>query len=255
MKSLYAFCLLFVLAFLPATSRPIDGELVIRLQEDEKLTGTFSGDIDQQTSVHLLFLKNKKDDHYIVKPFFIDAHRNITALETSVFKEEPSVVSYHLKDDMLTLLLQQGKRKEQNLEILEFNTLNGDVQQFTVANFKEPYLLLRTKEKTFLLNKEDDQVEVVTILGAGEPQKTTLNLTNVSKETIEKLFKEKPETINTEEFVEHGSILPSKLYYSGDKLVFDYKSEEEYFILTVDPASGDIMFLVQSLKILKRLRK
>ncbi|UZH55243.1 hypothetical protein JRG66_15045 [Salinimicrobium tongyeongense] len=239
MKSIFTFCFLLVFSILSATPKPLTEELVIRLQEDEKLIGTFSGDIDQQTSLHLLVTKNKQDDQYLVKTYFIDANKNISALENAVFPEKPSVISYHLKDEVLTLLLQQGKKKEEKLEILEFSTVNGGLKRFSVENFEEPYLIMRGSEKTFLLNKKDEEIEIISITGALEPEKAILDFSGINRDTAEKFFKKKPEGINTAEFVAQGSINPSKLYYTHEKLVFDYKSEKEYFILSVEPDTGE----------------
>jgi uncharacterized protein Veg len=48
--------------------------ITFKLSKGQKLIDTFSGDIDQNTSVHFIIFKDKSQKDYRIKFFFIDTN-------------------------------------------------------------------------------------------------------------------------------------------------------------------------------------
>ncbi|MDR6301222.1 hypothetical protein [Mesonia maritima] len=213
-------------------------EITFKLEKKQKLIGTFSGDINQEFSVHMIIFKDKNKDDYRIKPFFIDQNQQIKALDEVSFMEEPTIVSYHFEQESsnLSLLVSAEGEDENELHIIDINTQNN-FQKRSKQPFKNSYLIVRLTDKSILINREDDnpELKLVTIKNSDTSSEVNYNFEGENLEDFETIFDKKPEVINTKEFVENGSVNESKLYFSNNKLVFDYTSEDIYKTLQLNP--------------------
>jgi len=214
------------------------GEITFTLEKKQKLIGTFSGDIDQETSVHMIIFKDKNKNDYRIKPFFIDENQQIKALNEVAFREEPNIVSYHYLPEnlQLSLLISAEGEEENELHIIDINTQNNSINR-TKQAFKNNYMVLRLADKSILINREDDNPELnlITINNTEHSTEIAYDFDGENLEDFETIFDKKPEIVNTKEFVENGSIRESKLYYTNNKLVFDYTDDETYKTLQLNP--------------------
>ncbi len=217
----------------PALSK----EIKFQLEEHQKLVGTYSGDVDQETSVHLAIYNDKEANTYGIIPFFITKEGKVISLEKVTVTHEPSIISYHFnpQSSNLTLLVQNGKRKDQQLEIIDFSILGHSSSRNTLVDYKEPYLVIRTKEKTFLLFKEKENLEITTIIDSQKHHSEFFSFSGENAGLYNKIFETTPESINTNEYVEFGSISESKVYFFNERLIFDHSSEDKYTTLSLDP--------------------
>lgn len=238
MKSIFNYCIFLALTLFSSISSLAE-EIKFQLESHQKLTGTYSGDIDQKTSVHLAMYKDNNTGTYGVKSFYINENDKIFTLDDISVKEEPSIISYHFNQNTsnLTLLIKQGKKNDQHLEIIDLNINTKTVSRNSLADYEDAYLVIREIEKTFLIYKEDkkNKLEIKTIYDSQKDHKETFSFSGKSEEIFKRIFKSKPESINTYEFVENGSIQPSKVYYTNDQLIFDHSFNQAYSILSIHP--------------------
>lgn len=206
-----------------------------KLNKDQKLIDTFSGDIGQNTSVHFIIFKDKSEKDYRIKPFFIDANQQIIVLEEIAFTTTPSVVSYHYKNEnsLLTILT---KTEDEELHIIDFDINNSSLKR-SKQPFKHGYLTLRLQDKSILINRkeEDPKLNIVTILNSESSIEVDYTFSEVDLINFEEIVENKPDVVNTDEFVENGSINESKLYFINNKLVFDYTTDKAYTSLVLNP--------------------
>lgn len=238
------FALLFIAVLLPASLKAANEELEFKLEDDQKLIGTFSGDFDQNSSVHLAIIKDKNTNEFKLRPFFINKQLRITSFQDIIVKEEPSVISYHFNPvaSKITLLVKQGQKNDIQLEIIDLNTQTKAVSRQSVQDYEDTYLTIRATDRTFLIYKEKDRLfkernalEIKTIYDSHKQFEVNFNFNGANKDLFRKIFEIKPQTINTNELVENGSINLSKVYYYNDKLFFDHTNEDGYTLLAIDP--------------------
>lgn len=245
---------LTLFAMLFASSPAQAGEVHFKLEEHQKLVGTYSGDLDQETSVHLVIFQDKNADNYGIMPYFINEEGEITSLEHFSLTNEPSIISYHLNRESsnLTLLVQNGRKKDQLLEIIDLNILNKTVSRSTLQNYEEAYLVIRAKDRSFLIYKEKDGIfneknalDIRTIYDSKNNHQENYSFNGVNRDQYRRIFETTPESVNTNEYVENGSIQPSRVYFFNDRLIFDHTSPEGYTTLRINPESSTEMSFME----------
>ncbi|MEG9328030.1 hypothetical protein V6B16_08780 [Salinimicrobium catena] len=229
------FFLLFIFILQPSTI--LAEGTIFKLESHQKLTGTFSGDIDQENSVHLMIFKDKDAGNYGIIPFFINAQDELISLEHIQMEDEPSVVSFHFNPSTsnLTLLLKQGRRTDKQLEIIDLNINSNTISKSQIEDYEDAYLVIREKNRSFLIIKEKDNLEINTIFDSQRKISENFSFKGENKSLFNRIFETTPETINTNEYVKNGSINPSKVYFYNDRLIFDHISEEKYTTLSINP--------------------
>lgn len=230
--------LLFISLILASSNMLFANDAItFRLKKKQKLIDTFSGDIDQSTSVHFIIFKDKIQNDYRIKPFFIDADRQIQVLEEVAFMELPSILSYHYRSDdsKLTILIKTEKEDDE-LHIIDFD-LRNHILKRSKKPFEENYLTYRLPDKSILINRkeEDSNLNIVTIYNSESSTEIDYTFSKVDLINFEEIIKNKPDIVNTSEFVENGSINESKLYFFNNKLVFDYTTDKAYKSLVLNP--------------------
>lgn len=249
MDKITTFFFLF-LAVLISSSKAHSEEIEFKLEDHQKLVGTYSGDIDQQISVHLAIINDKSADNYIIRPYLITEKDEIISLNDAVVTVQPSIVSFHYNPGTsnLTLLVEQEMKPHRRLEIIDFNALSNSVSSVSVKYRQKPEVVIRSKDRTFLVFKdprfkENTTVKIKTIYDSKTDHMETFEFKDEVRDMVRRIFNDEPESINTNEFVENGSINASKVYFFNDRLIFDHTSKKKYASLSVHPENAsDILF-------------
>jgi hypothetical protein len=228
--------ILFVLALLLNFSAlKANDKIKFQLEDHQKYAGIFSGDINQNSSVHLLIYKDKDSDKFGLKPFFIDKDDKITAFDDVYFEDKPNIASFHYTENthMLTIL---AKVKDEQLKTIDLNTRTLSVKS-SDSDFKDVYLKVRQPDRSILVLRKGDSRKITlrTIKNGNDSKEVVYDFEEMHKQAFDKIFSQKPEIVNQHEFVQNGSIKRSKLYIINEKLVLDYTAEEEYISIEIDP--------------------
>lgn len=119
-----------------------------RLAQNQKLEGTFSGDLDKKESIHFVIAKNTDTKKFDMLSFFMDASGNIKELEKISFKKVPSILSYHKTGNTLTVL----NYNDNELRIIDFDILSLKATINKINDFKQPGNVFRLNNKTVLFS-------------------------------------------------------------------------------------------------------
>jgi len=197
---------------------------LIVLPKDNKILGTFSGDISDIDSFHLIFTKNKKSRNFEVFTYLFDGEK-IDKLPGILSKQSYEVISFHKKNDFLSLLLNYTIKKKTFIKRIDFN-LKTKQRTETEMGSHEGYLTsVRLKDKSILIYKTDEVFKVLNYIGNEAPLNKELAL----KENldIKKFFKDNTVTsIKTNEFVANGATDLVRLYYDKNTLFFTKESDD-----------------------------
>ncbi len=228
-----------LLAVLLASILNINSQDVrILLEKKQKVESTFSGDINQESTVHLVFYKDKKLKNYRVIPIFYDKNNNAIRLDELHFSKKPEIVSYHQnKENTLTLLFNVEYKKTLVIADFDLNTKKSKIKYERL--FEKSNLVFKLPTKTILIElkgKNKDSINVMLIENTQTISTITIKPIPEQKSDFKEIFDSEISVINTDEYVEYGSFLPSKAYYVDGilKFVHDEKKTGKTTFLNID---------------------
>jgi hypothetical protein len=230
------FYFLSFLFLLVASVTQANEKIIFKLNDNQKVESSFSADIDQESSIHLLVFKDNALSKFGIKPFYIDEYEEVNELEIIYFKKAPKIVSFHLakEDGILSLLTTPQKSKGKSLDIFDFNVVSGDVIKDSMY-FNDEYITVRLPEKTILISNEEDnnKLKITTVNNSRDAYDVTYSFEGENLKFYKAIFQSNPDVININEFVENGSVKRSKLYIQDDHLIFDYKTDDSYKVMSL----------------------
>ena len=199
-------------------------EIEIKLSKDQKVLGTFSGDIHQQSVFQAVMIKNKETKKYEIIPVFINEDSKTIILDKLEFKKEMIILSYHEDNDILTLLVKNKKGKS-IVQIVDIDTKTKKVNTEVLEDWSLGTMVIRLNDKTILYNEKKGKVSFTEIQ----------NITNIKNQHIEfekesdilkTFFKVNSTNVNTNEYVENGSISLNNLYVNDENIYFTNYDEK-----------------------------
>lgn len=207
----------------------------ITLPKHYKTENTFSGDLSETSSFHLIFTKNKKTKKFEVFSYLFDGEK-IEKLPSFINEKSYSVVSFHQKNNMLSLLLSYKIKKESFVKRIDFDLINKSKTEH--QPFKNDHFLtsIRQKEKSILIYKDykkKKSFKIVEFIGSLKPTIKELKLKG-KKDKIEIFFKDKSvSSVKTDEFVANGSTRDVRVYFENNTLFFTKDTEDPFQINVV----------------------
>lgn len=222
MKNLLVFFSILLTSFVNATI--IDQ---ISIPDNYRIESTFSGDLSAENSFHLIFSKEKKTKEFKVFTYLFDGF-TIHKLP-SLLNENASynVVSYHQKNDVLTLLLSYKIKKDLFIQKIDYDLVTNNKTEFTAISHNDFLTAIRTKDTSILIYKSDDILTVSSYQGS----EASLNKELILKdhEVVADFLKDNAVTsVKTDEFVANGAINKVRLYYEDDNLFFTRDTDEPF---------------------------
>lgn len=220
---MYKFKVIFVLIFICSsiTINATEGETTYKLSDNQKIIGTYSGDINRESSMHLIIYKNKSSKKHGIKPFYITKEGKTIQFDEINFEKQPSIISYHLNGDNLVLLVKESLKKTDRLNILNINVKTNEVNSMAIEDFESPNLIFRLKNKTLLITKEDEFLLTKEIMNAKNIRDIETPIESKYESSFNDFFDTTLDAINTNEYVKNGSVNDTKAYYSNNTLIFD----------------------------------
>ncbi len=215
-------------------------EVKFALDKGQKAIRTYSGDIDQKSSIHCIFYKDRIVKKYGIKPFFIDKNNEIIELNSFIFESEPTIISYHKGKGNITLItseniIPRSDPSKKKFSIIDFNILTKESSLHEVPENKTPNVTLRLPNRTIFLNYSMKEKKLrSTIIQNGETiLKTSYEINKNDSDNFAKVFSSPPKFINKNEYIESGSIDETKVYYDKNQLLFDHFSKNDQSIVSL----------------------
>jgi hypothetical protein len=198
----------------------------ISLPKNQKVEGTFSADINSNATIHIVLTKEHNENNYQLIPVFIREDNSIKQLETVTIDHLPSILSYHFNDE--TFIVVGYNAKDKVLSIINLNLVTGKYSMSQKEDVDAPQNVIRLDNKTILIQKDKTNKELVLQEVSSEGQISIQNITilNEDKKKFKLFTHERPEAINSNEYVKNGSISKSKLYYEQGQLFYTLDEEK-----------------------------
>jgi len=205
------------------------------LKENQKYENSFSVNIANEATLHLVVVKNKETRMYDLLSFFMDAAGTIKELATTSFNDEPEPLSYHKTGNTITLLGFQDK----TLSILDYNLENGEILKMEMEVDKKPEsVFVQENAVTIIISdKNGENIEIVTIENTQAINKKSIVVPKDYQNEIDNIFNGSPDIVDTNEFVKNGSISENQAYFSDGKFIVvnNEKQDENMNVLIIDP--------------------
>jgi hypothetical protein len=218
------FILIIVFAFTSLTNANniIFNEIVI--PKNYKTENTFSGDLSDTDSFHLIFTKNKKTKTYKVFSYLFNGNTT-TELPSLLNEKSCEVVSFHKKNNILSLLLSYKIKKKFFIRKVDYNLKTKKKIDSEVTSHDDFVTSIRESDKSILIYKTDDVFRVSTYSGNEASFDKELSLEQ--NEDIKNFLKKQSVTsIKTDEFVANGATNTVRLYYEDNTLFFTRDSDD-----------------------------
>ncbi len=207
----------------------------ITLPKHYKTENTFSGDLSETSSFHLIFTKNKKTKKFEVFSYLFNGEK-IDKLPSFINEKSYSVVSFHKKNNILSLLLSYKIKKESFVKRIDFNLSTKSKTEHQPFKNEDFLTSIRQKEKSILIYKdykEKKSFRIFEFIGNSKPVVKELKLKR-RKDKVEAFFKDKSvSSVKTDEFVANGSTNDIRVYFENNTLFFTKDTEDPFQINVV----------------------
>lgn len=209
----------------------------IELPENQKLESSFSIDVSNNKSLHLLMVKNKDTKKWNYRVFFVESDLKTRELETVDFNNMPSILTFHGDEKQTTFTLYCEKSRE--LTFLDINHQTGKQQILVLPNQDKPEIAIHDRQKSVLVNAISGGLnfQIFNIQNSNQFKKSEFSLSGSALiNEVSQIFEVDPQAINQNEYVKSGSIAPQKVYLSDNKLYLtkEYLKQRETRVYMID---------------------
>ena len=198
---------------------------LITLPDHFKVENTFTGDLADNESFHLIFAKNRKTKSFEVFSYLYDGEKII---ELGVLKNQhsSSLVSFHFKDEMLSLLMSYKIKKKDFIKRIDLNIESKEIKETKSFTHKDFETSFRQDNRSILIYKNKTVILIKQFIGFDELKEKTIAI-NIEGSPIKSYFKDQYiSAINTDEFVVNGSTSKLKVYLVDDDLIFTKEDQK-----------------------------
>ncbi len=198
-----------------------------KLEKNEKLEGTFSGELNTGRTIHLVLIKNADSRKYEIIPFLADNSNTIKKLDTFISDKKLDILSYHSKNE--TLLIVCYDKENESLVCVDYNLVSGKSKSMKETLKKAPENVFRLENKTILVTF-DSKIPALKTKIITDLNNITNNQFEVKPDKVKNfksLISENPEVINQQEYVMNGSISKRKAYFLNNHLIYTFEKEKD----------------------------
>lgn len=223
MKFLYAF---ISVLFLCATNPIVSVKKEITIDEKYKVESTFSGNISGEDSFHLIIAKNTSSKAYDIIPYLY-SDGEIKKLKPIAFVNEPNVLSFHNNEGTLSLITKSKEDKSEQIRVLDIDLSTGNSNKsnaFTTDDFKT---VIREDNKNILVYADKSTIKVLNAEGAESINEIKVEPEKSAQAFFKELSKVKIDAINTNEYVQNGSINDFRAYSENGVLTLTQENTKE----------------------------
>ncbi len=191
----------------------------IKLEKYYKIKNTFSGNLSENSSFHLIFAKNKKTKKQEVFTYVFDGNK-IEKLPEIIHTKPFSIVSFHQENNILTLLLSYDKKKTAYLKKVDIDIVNKQHVISEEIPHEDFITSFREKNRSVLIYKTEDALLFKNFISLNKTKESVYNFTG-KKDPIKKFFKDNSITaLKTNEFVANGATTSLKAYLNKNEIIF-----------------------------------
>jgi len=199
---------------------------IIKLPKHFKVESTFSGDLPDNKSFHLIFTKNTNTKNFEVFSYIYDGVKS-EKLNTFVSEKPYGIVSFHYDNDIISLVLSYKIKKDYFVKRIGINTVTKAIEETEALPHDDLLTSIRNKKSSTLIYKTKEEFIIRQFFGNLPLKKYKLEIKDKEHE-IKKFFKDNNvSSINTNEFVSNGATSKVRVYSIGDKLIFTKENDSD----------------------------
>jgi len=227
--------LLFALLLATVTTSYATDIFNFKLNENQKFESSCSVSFPDDATLHVVVVKNTETKKYDVLPFFMNNEGNIKEMGTASFEDKPDLLSSHKVGSTVSVLMYSRR----NLTVTDFSLNNTMVITESLELRKRPDNIITQPNQSIVVVPGLNGKELEFIL-VGNSQSIKQKTTEVPKEyqrSIKNIFATNPDIINTDEFVQNGSIGNNQVYYENGNFIMitDENKDEQIEAFIVNP--------------------
>ncbi|AUC16686.1 hypothetical protein BTO06_16710 [Tenacibaculum sp. SZ-18] len=214
----------------------------IKLDKHYKVENTFSGDLFDNTSFHLIFTKNKKTKTKETLGFLYDGN-SVKKLESFSHFNNLGITSFHTTESHLIVLFSYEQYSKRYLKKIVYDLNNKNISENTTISNTGLEGSFRTKDRSVLIYKIKDTLQTKSFNGIDKEAVSKYIYFN-KKDPVKKFFKGSIiNTIKTDEFVTNGSTSELKAYLDNNKIIFtkDDSNKNQCSVLTISLNNNKII--------------
>lgn len=196
----------------------LSNDIKIDIKDNQKLVLTYSGKLGAKKGFQAYLIKNLDNKKFELFSYFIN-DGNVISLEKIIFDHKISIISYHLNNNTISMLIKEERRGSgQNLRVLDINTKTQEYSIKEMGRFDPEKTILTLKDKTIIFYKENMKLFFNLII---DSQNITNKYLEIDKDTRKTFFNEEHITaINSDDFVKNGSAQNNTLYFNNNTIYF-----------------------------------
>jgi hypothetical protein len=205
-----------------------------KLAENQKMEKTYTFDLKEAGSLHVIIAKNKDSKKYDLIPLLATGADAYKTLQVISFEELPNILSFHKNGSVITLA--DFNNKTLNVTQFDLQTLTGTTK--AVTGIEEPANVLRQEDRTIFISKKKGEFVINEISGTGSIKEVKVAKGDDKK--YKDFFSNDFEAVNTGEFVANGSISEYKCYARASNIIFTVDDTKTASVktMTVDITTG-----------------
>ena len=200
----------------------------VKLSKNEKLEGTFSINVSNNQSVHLLFIKDSETKKFVIKPLFLNQTKVVKELESYTLDSKPNIIANHYLDN--NFVISNYDEDSKKLTVIEFDLITGKFKDKIVENYLKPKIIFNQNGKTYLINlntENQKQLRVDVIINTNQIVSSAIKLDPNFYKKFKSVINDSPDVINQEVFVKNGSIKKNRVYLNDDNLYFTNENNDK----------------------------
>ncbi|WGH74614.1 hypothetical protein P8625_10990 [Tenacibaculum tangerinum] len=199
---------------------------LVTLPKHFKVEDTFSGDLSEKESFHLIFSKNKQNRKNTVHSFIYDG-KTITELQPFESVEKYSLISFHKKQGILSLLLSYKEKNKEYIRRVDINLNTKEIKQETPFVHEDYLSSIRENDRSILIYKTKEEITISQFIGINQPKKFTYTFRKKNDDYSTFFNENKLEAIKTNEFIANGSTANFRVYFDENHLIFTKESTSD----------------------------
>ncbi len=216
-------CILFYFSIFISSANEL---FKFELSENQKLEYTYSASLANNTTLHLVIIKNSKLKKHEISSFYVSAEKQVKQLETFAMDDRPKIISYHMAGEEITLVTFNEKAKQ--LILIDFDITSGKHKINTIDDQLSPDNIFRLDTKTILVYTAKNKLQTYEINNTEKKSGKTITLSPEEEKKFHKILQQSPQEINQNEYVKHGSIKDVKVYLTeNENIVFTNESKNK----------------------------
>lgn len=225
--------IIFLLIFISTINTFASDLYTFSIPDKMRIEGTYSAETNDNGSMHLIILKDKKNKNYMIKSAFVNADASVDTFKDVFLDYLPSIISYHNTDNVMSLI--DYNRDNETLTTHHFDRKTKSYSSESLEDVAGSEFSFRLPNETWLFdfNKKIRALHYYQIKEGVKLEQKTIELSDELKKEFKVFRVDKPVAINQNEYVTKGALQNNKVIFKDGKLIFTIDDQSKHTTKTI----------------------